>query len=89
MDTNTAILDLNEYYKLRQLKENVDKDMVIFNVAYNGFYQFYTVDEHLKNMAARTVELNREIDRLNNIIPKDIFKQTSLLQFIKKKYLSK
>jgi len=82
MEANTVILDLEEYIKLREFKENIEKGLVPVKTYYNGIpwcYTYISKDEALNMLAKDNKTLQQEIIKMK----KERKVRKSLWQFFK------
>ena len=65
MDKNTVVLDLEEYKKLRDFKEAIEKgnSFVVYWGSYTG-YNVVTTDEAVKQLIKANNEINEQKNKL-------------------------
>ncbi|MCK9446981.1 hypothetical protein M0Q50_09045 [bacterium] len=86
---NTVVLDLQYYNELRDFKENMIKENILYT--YGGYHESYiTTDVAIKKISVINEELKEEIRKLKNpeTVEKTIseIRNMNIFQFLKWKF---
>ena len=84
METNTVILSVEEYNKLRDFKINIEKGNTysVLRNMYSVYDNFITTDEAVKEVLKINKELAENVDTINGKNILDVSKM-SIWEFIK------